>query len=165
MLWDLYPRARTDAGWRELGEDGSLSLTCLTYILLLLSRKQEKVIWQKHGSFWGLLFLVGCLLLLLSYTQNIELCCTVHMSYFPGGINFLFFLFFLDLSYSILLILVCGVFPPTLGRFKKDEIHKCSLTALQRMSKTGRWPVSINPPYRIFMSCLYSMAGHKLFLK
>lgn len=81
MLWDLYPRARTDAGWREQGEDRSLSLTCLTYILLLLSRNQEflQVVLQKHGSFQGLLFLDE-VMLSMSYTPNIEHCGTVQMT-------------------------------------------------------------------------------------
>lgn len=42
-LWDLYPRARSDA---EVGggDDRSLSLTGLTYIPPLLNRERKRVI-------------------------------------------------------------------------------------------------------------------------
>lgn len=39
------------------------------------------------------------------------------------------------------------------------------MTALQPMSMTDRQPGSINPPYRIFMSLLYCMAGQRFSFK
>lgn len=101
MYWGLCPQARTDAGWREQGEDRSLSLTCLTYILLLLSRKQERIIGQSHGSFRCLLFLDG-----FHHNGNLpdahdrKLLYCKDGGHFDGGVNILFYLF---LGYSIML--------------------------------------------------------------